>query len=407
MGNSCSETWVTLNVQGKRCGKEHRMPWQEASIVSLRQEFCAVARRPGMSMAEACRRFQISRKTGYKWLARCDAGTSDGVADRPRRPHTSPRQTNPEQEASVLALRDAHPTWGGRKLKRRLEDQGLVAPAASTITAILRRHDRLPPDDPVHHPAWHRFEHPRPNDLWQLDFKGDFAVGAGRCYPLMVLDDHSRFVLGLRACGDQRGITVRPILTELFTRYGLPWAVLCDNGGPWGTVHAEGGLTRLSAWLIRLGIRVIHGRPVHPQTQGKLERVNRTLAADVLATPRYQDLTGCQVAFDAWRDCYNRERPHQAIGMATPVTRFTLSPRPFPITQPPLSYESSDQIRKVSANGDIEFRGRRHKASKAISGECVGIRATTIHEVWDVYYAYLRIRTLDLRPSARIEDEIW
>jgi transposase InsO family protein len=322
------------------------MPWQEQSTMSLRTEFCALARTDGANFSELCRRYGISRKTGYKWLAREAAAGADGLADRSRRPHHSPRLTAEATTARVLALRDQHPTWGSRKLRRRLTDLGVVAPAASTITAILRRGDRLAPVIPAAPAAWQRFEAVAPNDLWQLDFKGHFALAAGRCHPLHVLDDHSRFVVGLVACADEQAATVQSVLTTLFRRYGLPWTLLCDNGPPWGALGAESGLTAIGAWLLRLGIRLVHGRPYHPQTQGKLERANRTVAADVVAIARYPDLASCQRAFDGWRQVYNHERPHEALALATPVTRYASSVRPFPETLPPSSTRTATRCAK-------------------------------------------------------------
>jgi transposase InsO family protein len=373
------------------------MPWQEVSTMSLRREFCALAEQETANMSALCRRYGISRKTGYKWLARWRAEGVDGLPDRSRRPHATPRVTEPAMTAQVLALRDAHPTWGGRKLERRLEDLGQAPPAASTITAILRRAGRLDPTEPTHHPAWQRFEAAAPNELWQLDFKGHFALPTGRCHPLHLLDDHSRVVLGLEACADERTATVQTALTAIFRRYGLPWRLLCDNGPPWGTVQAESGLTTLGAWLLRLGITLAHGRPFHPQTQGKLERANRTLAADVLATPRYPDLPACQRAFDAWRECYNHERPHEALGLATPWSRYSDSRRPFPEELPPLVYEPGDLVRKVQANGVITFKAKELKVSTALIGQVVGLRPTTTDGVWEVRYAHQRIRSIDLR----------
>ena len=373
------------------------MPWQEVSTMSLRQEFCALAEQETANVSELCRRFGISRKTGYKWRSRYRTEGVVGLTDRSRRPTSMPQQTDEARTTQVLALRDAHPTWGGRKLERRLQDLGEAPPAASTITAILRRAGRLDPAETLHHTPWQRFEAEAPNDLWQLDFKGHFALPTGRCHPLHLLDDHSRAVLGLVACADEQTATVQTTLTTIFRRYGLPWRMLCDNGPPWGTVLAESGLTTLGAWLVRLGVRLTHGRPYHPQTQGKLERVNRTLAADVLATPRYPDLPACQRAFDSWRHCYNHERPHDALGLATPWSRYAESPRPFPETLPPLVYEDGDLRRKVQANGVIYFKARELKVSVALSGQSVGLRPTTTDGVWEVRYAHHRIRYIDLR----------
>ena len=250
------------------------------------------------------------------------------------------------------------------------------------------------------HPhAWQRFEAAAPNDLWQLDFKGHFALAAGRCHPLHVLDDHARFVVGLVACADERGGPVHDALTVIFRRYGLPWALLCDNGPPWGTLGAESRLTAVGAWLIRLGIQLVHGRPYHPQTQGKLERANRTLAADVVAIARYPDLPSCQRAFDTWRHSYNHERPHEALALATPVTRYAPSVRPFPETLPPLVSEEGDEVRTVHADGEISLRGCAVAVSKALVGQVVGVRPTTVDGVWEVRYAHPHVRTIDLRTA--------
>ncbi len=208
------------------------MPWKDASLMSLRLEFVTLAAAEGANVRELCRRYGISPETAYKWVGRYRAGGPDALADRSRRPASSPRRCPDALEAEVLRLRDQHPAWGGRKLRARLVALGHDAPAASTITAILRRHGRLDPARAAAHTPFTRFEHDVPNRLWQIDFKGHFATAGGRCHPLTALDDHSRFALGLIACGDEQDATVRGHLTALFRRYGLPERVLCDNGPP-------------------------------------------------------------------------------------------------------------------------------------------------------------------------------
>lgn len=348
-------------------------------------------------MAELCRRFGISRKTGYAWAARYGADGAAGLGDRARTPRRSPRLTEEATAERVAAVRAAHPTWGGRKIKRWLEDRGHEAPAASTIARIL---DRAGPVDPaasaVRKPPC-RFVAPEPNALWQMDFKGDFAVGGGRCYPLHILDDHARFVLALAAGADQRGETVQAVLTRAFRQYGLPWRIPCDNGAPWGTTQSESRLTRLGAWPIRLGVAVRHGAPGHPQTQGKLERANRTLGADVLAGAYLPDLPSCQRAFDAWRDCSNAERPHEALGLATPLSVYRPSPRPFPEVLPEIAYDAGTETRKVQADGTIAFRGHELRVSRAVAGERVAVRPTAADGVWEVAYAHQVVRRVDLR----------
>jgi transposase InsO family protein len=374
------------------------MPWKETSRMSLRTEFCALACRPEANIAALCRRYGISRKTGHLWLRRARAG--EPLADRSHRPQRSPAQTASRVEAVVLALRAQPPTWGGRKLARRLRDLGEPeVPAPSTITAILHRHGLIDPAESQARQPVQRFEAPAPNEVWQLDFTGHFALERGRCHPLPVLDDHSRFLLGLAACADERGASVRTHLTALFRRYGLPWRLLCDNGAPWGTTQSAHQLTALTVWLMRLGVAVIHGRVFHPQTQGKLERLNRTLTADVIDRRRYADLDDAQAAFDAWRPVSNQDRPHEALGLATPITRSAPSPRVFPETLPVIAPAPGDAVRKVDAAGMISWQGRRWAISDALIGETVALRSTVVDGVAEVRFGHQLIRTLSRRDG--------
>ena len=370
------------------------MPWQETSVMEVRQEFVTVAQHEGISLAELCRRYGISRKTGYKWLARA-AGGETAFTDRSRRPHTSPLMTAPAVEAVVLARRDAHPAWGGRKLHPALQQQGRVQPPApSTITAILRRHGRLsPPARPTH--AYQRCEHPAPNALWQLDFMGQPELPTGHVHPLTLLDDHSRFALVMAACPHQREELVREQLTAAFRRYGLPRRILTDNGPPWGS-GGTGRMTALEAWWLQLGSAVSHGRPRHPQTQGQLERLHRTLWAEVRGIGDLADLETAQHRFDAWRAVYNHQRPHEALGHATPASRYHPSPRPFPEPLPPIVYGPDDVVRQVYHPGRISFRGREYFISHGLIGHPVAVRPTTEAGIVVVWYCQRQVATLDL-----------
>lgn len=241
------------------------MVWKATSIVEQREEFARLASVSGANMSELCERFGVSRTSGYKWLSRYRSSGRAGLQDQSRRPRTSPDRTESRVEQLVVELRQRHPAWGGRKLRARLRALQVVAedqvPAASTITEILRRHQLLDAAESAKHRPFTRFERPRPNDLWQMDFKGHFAVTrGGRCHPLTVLDDHSRFVLALRACENEQTATVQSALTEAFRRYGLPAQMLADNGSPWGD-SGQASHTGLGVWLLRLGIELTHGRP--------------------------------------------------------------------------------------------------------------------------------------------------
>jgi transposase InsO family protein len=379
------------------------MPWKLETPMSQRKEFVSLALTDGANMSRLCHRFEISRKIGYKWLGRYREAGEAGLADRSRRPRHSPGATQEALVAAVLAVRAAHPAWGGRKIRARLHTLAWSeVPAASTITDILRRHGHIDPEESAKHKAWQRFEAETANDLWQMDFKGHFAAAAGRCHPLTVLDDHSRYALGLEACADERGVTVKARLTGVFRRYGLPRKMLMDNGSPWGSDAAH-PYTPLTVWLLRLGVKVGHSRPYHPQTLGKDERFHRTLKAEVLQYCRGLELERCQARLDAWRQVYNLERPHEALGMAVPMSRYRESPRSFPETLPPLVYGPGDQVRRVQAEGWITFKGRHFRLSKAFRGEPVALRPTITDDLWEVYFGQHRIAGINLQEAPEPE----
>lgn len=372
------------------------MPWREVTRMSLREEFVKLASAQGVNRRELCRRFGISAKSGYKWLARWALQGSAGLAERSRRPHRSPTRSAPGLEQAVLKWREESGNcWGGRKIARLLSGPGLgPPPAPSTVTSILRRHGLVPA--PARPRAVGRFERAAPNELWQMDFKGDFALASGRCYPLTVLDDHSRFALALQACANQRRHTVQELLTAVFKRYGLPWAMLMDNGGPWGW-GAGGGLTELTVWLIRLEIEVIHGRPYHPQTQGKEERFHRTLKLEVLRGQRFASLAHCQQQFDRFRDRYNLVRPHQALALEVPASRYRPSARALPAALPAVRYPSDRLVRKVDEQGWLSFRGSYFHLSKALHGYPVALRPTDLDQRrYDVFFCHQRVAQIDL-----------
>jgi transposase InsO family protein len=372
------------------------MPWNQPNLMSLRQEFVQLAGHESAKVSELCRRFGISRDTGYKWLVRYAEGGVAALADRSRRPHHTPRKTTAELTARILALRQEHPAWGPRKLRRRLADLGLTGlPAPSTVGAILQREGQITPEQSAGHRAFVRFERGAPNELWQMDFKGHFALrGGGRCHALTVLDDHARYLLGLYACADELGTTVRMHLETLFRRYGLPEDLLCDNGGPWSGRGGE--WSTLGVWLLRLGVGLCHGRPFHPQTQGKDERLHRTLQAEVLTRHDLRDLPHTQTVFDGWRPIYNTERPHQAIGLATPASRYAPSPRAYPPQLPAIEYAPDDLVRVVRAKGEVSWRSRTYYIGQAFAREPIALRPTATDGLYHVFYCHQVLGAIDL-----------
>ena len=372
------------------------MSWQEQTRMDLREEFVTFAQQEGANIADLCRRYEISRKTGYKWLARAAAGETD-FRDRSHRPHRCPHRTPAAIEDAVLALRAAHPAWGGRKLHQLLAREELVQPipAPSTITAILDRYGCLAePERPARDDQ--RFEAAAPNDLWQIDFMGQPALPTGKVHPLTVLDDHSRFVLLLAACEAEQAEIVAEHVLRLCRRYGLPRRILTDNGPPWGAAGSP-GLTALEAGWLRLGVDVTHGRPLHPQTQGKVERLHRTIWAEVRGIRDLPDLVTAQRRFDAWRELYNHHRPHEALAYAVPASRYQPSPRPYPEEVPPILYGPQDAVRKVQADGAISFAGQDVFISHGLHGQPVAVRRTGEEGLWTVWYGHRQVGTIDQR----------
>lgn len=302
----------------------------------------------------------------------------------------------------MLEVRDAHPAWGARKIHRCLARQGIAPPAVSTIHQILRRHDRIVPA-PGGEAARLRFEKDAPNQLWQMDFKGWVRLGDGTiCHPLTVIDDHARFALCLSACTDQTGVTVRSRLERAFGVYGLPQAFFVDNGSPWGDASGE-HWTRLEVWLLKLGIGLIHSRPYHPQSRGKNERFHRTLAAEVLALNPLNDMAQAQAAFDRWREVYNFERPHEAIGQQVPADRYRPSRRSFPTSLPQPVYEEGEITRLVeSTKPAVHFKGRSWRVPKAFCGERVAIRPDTSDGHYRIFFASHPIADIDLTQTKTV-----
>ncbi len=377
------------------------MPWIEVKEMSLKREFVELASQEGANKRELCRRFGISAKTGYKWLNRYSKEGLEGLEARSRKPVHSPKRTSLKMESLIEKMRKAHPSWGARKIWRRLSDLGHEnVPAPSTVHEILRRSDCLEEQDPGSSKACKRFERKQPNELWQMDFKGPLTFSEGNGQALSILDDCSRYAVGLTCCENQRTRTVREAMKVTFRRYGLPNAILTDNGSPWGCPGGE-RFTRLSVEWMRLGIRVLHGRPYHPQTQGKAERFHRTLGVELLKHETFRDRQHCQKRLDGWREVYNTERPHEALGLDTPTTHYHISRRKYPEELPVIEYGEGMQIRKVQNQGWISFQGKVYRLSKAFEGQPVGLASTCQDGIWSVYYCAQEIKRIDERQGVK------
>lgn len=376
------------------------MPWKEITTMSQKASFVKQAKADNANISALCRSFEISRKTGYKWLKRDLEEGSLGLENRSRRPKHSPGQTTTNIEALVLEVRNEHPVWGGRKIRRVLQNRGYdEIPAASTITAILRRNALINPEEAQKHQPFKRFAREQPNELWQMDFKGYFALqNGGYCHPLTVIDDHSRFLVGLKACPNQTAGTVQAQLSAVFEQFGLPESLLMDNGSPWGDDEHNRN-TIFTSWLMRLGIIISHGRPYHPQTQGKDERLNRTLLEEVISKHTMATLCESQAHFDAWQYTYNYIRPHEALQLDTPGDHYHPSLRPFPSILPPITYEPDDLIRKVDEGGKIYFHNRRFRIGKAFRHQPVALRPAEKDGIFLIVFCNTVVAQINLRKD--------
>jgi transposase InsO family protein len=327
----------------------------------------------GVGVTDAADRFGVSRKTACKWLARHDADPEALLDDRPRTPRTSPGRTPPAVERLILGRRDRF-GWGARKIRADLMAHGQAMPSARTVHAVLERAGRVRAPEPCA-PAPIRFERAAPNELWQIDFKACPEVDRRRVEQFTVLDDHSRFLVALHTGLDASMATAWDVLWRAFGRVGLPEAVLSDNA--FGCKRER---PRTVSWfesrLIRLGIRPIHGRPYHPQTQGKIERLHGTLERECYPTARRDSVEHFDQDCRRWRPLYNNRRPHEALGDRPPISRWTPSPRPRPPTLPEVEYPTGSIVRRVATSGEVYFNRYRIVAGRGLAGEHVAIQET-------------------------------
>lgn len=364
------------------------MPWRETSRMDERLRFVEDVHRPGWSIAELCRRYGVSRKTGYKWLEVYERAGAEGLADGSHRPRSCPHATPRAVVDLILRLQRRY-TWGARKVRRLL--QGRVpadeVPTKTTVHRILERYGRVrprrrsrrrfhagPPGTPMD----------QPNTVWTADFKGQFRTGNGvYCYPLTVQDGATRFLLGCRGLLAPTTEDSWPVFERLFRRYGLPERIRSDNGQPFAS-NALGRLSTLSVWWVRVGIRPELIEPAHPEQNGRHERMHKTLKADT-ARPPQADLGAQQRRFDWFRQRYNTERPHEALADATPASCYVPSPRPYRATLAPLVYPGHFERRRVSHNGGIRWASRWVNVSHLLAELDIGFEEID-DGLWNVYF---------------------
>lgn len=364
------------------------MPWETKTVMEEREAFVLAAEAGEKNIAALCREFGISRKTGYKWLNRAKEGQQ--LCDQSRCPHRQPSKTAWETEQLILEMRASHPAWGGKKIKAALESAGYSRiPSAKTCGNILRRYGMIDPAESQKHTPFHRFQRENCNDLWQIDFKGDFLLGDGnRCYPLDILDDRSRYCIQISPKSSASGVI--DSVTLAFQEYGLPNSILSDNGAQFSGFR--GGYTQFERWLMDLDVLPIHGRIMHPQTQGKVERFHRTMKAEALRTTP-ANLEHAKQLLSDWRWRYNELRPHEALGMKTPASVYTESKRQFCKPEPFL-YDEGARLVKVNNWGYLRFGPIQVYLSETMRDTYLEIRPGDL-DTFRVIYRNYQIAVVD------------
>lgn len=376
------------------------MPWQELSPMDLRMRFVTDWQSGCWTMTELCADYQISRKTGYKWVDRFETCGPRGLHDQSRRPHHRPQATTPEVIEALLAVRRRHPRWGARKLLAVAARREAHAawPSRSTVCAVLKARGLVAPrrrGRPSARVVTALAPIQAVNDTWTTDFKGEFRTGDGvYCYPLTLRDGWSRYVLRCDALAGYHYDTTRRRFARAFAEYGLPTRIRSDNGTPFaGAGVAQ--LSRLAVWWMRLGIIPERIAPGHPEQNGSHEQFHAVLKAET-ARPPASTRRAQQRRFDAFRTEYNEERPHDALADRTPVTVYCPSSRPFPSRLPALDYPGHLEVHRVYGNGALSWRGRVLFFSEALIGEHVAFEEVD-DGLWTVYFATVALARFDER----------
>lgn len=378
------------------------MPWNQTDAMKERMRLIADFESGDFGVSDLAFKYGVSRKSVYKWLGRFEAEGALGLEDRSRAPHTQARAISEEVVQAILELKARWPRWGAPKLLARLErdlDQAKV-PAESTVSEILKRHGLSFAQKKRRRatPSAQPFAHvQQPNDVWCVDFKGWFRTGnASKCSPLTLTDACSRYLLRCQGLGERTGgLLVKPIMISAFREYGMPLAIRSDNGPPFAT-RGLGGLSALSVWWLRLGIGLERIEPGKPQQNGRHERFHRTLRENTSAPPA-ATLAAQQRRFEKFRQEYNHERPHEALGQSPPAQYYAASTRGYREKLPPeREYPFDWRVRQVRTGGRMKWKGKEVNVCLALKGLAIGLQPVSDGR-WAVWYEHLELGTFDER----------
>lgn len=381
------------------------MPWKETYVMDQRESFIADWLAHRTTLSELCTQYEISRKTGTKWVQRFYEGGLPGLIDRSRRPHHIAHEMKSAVEEEIIKVRLCHPLWGPKKLRSWLlqHEPDQAWPAPSTIGLLLQKKGLIPE-------RRKRFRTPRaseplsnarePNDTWCTDFKGCFRVAGKYCHPLTISDAYTRYLLCVQSVDAEREEFVRPVFEKVFREYGLPLRIRSDNGSPFAS-RTIGGLSKLSVWWIRLGITPERIDPGCPQQNGRHERMHRTLKAETATPPRKNEIAQ-QTAFDDFRTCYNQERPHEALGNVVPGSIYHASSRTFPDRLLDPMYPLGFEVRRVHKGGMLAVFGGYAILSLVLIDQAVGIEAVEDNR-WRLWFGPIYLGLLSNTGKQRLE----
>jgi transposase InsO family protein len=380
--------------------------------MQIREQFIEHALSGRYQITALCNAYGISEKTGHKWLSRFKAEGKDGLGDRSRAPHGSPNRVSGILLKEILALREKHPGWGPKKIRRVLRGRSpsINWPAPSTIGDILRREGYVAPKArkrslglPLDS-ALSKAE--SPNDVWSADFKGQFRLlSGGYCFPLTVQDVSSRYLIGATALGSTSSVPVEITFARHFEEFGVPRVIRTDNGVPFANPQALGRLSRLSVWWLKHGVRPERIEPGEPQQNGTHERMHRTLKAEATRPPS-STLGDQQSRFDRFRHEYNDERPHESLGQETPASCYVVSSRQFAPVVEGFEYPLHYEVRTVDSNGRLFLRNAHFNVSRALEGEDIGLEEID-DDCWRVDLGPLSLGTFHLATNSFMPEVKW
>lgn len=382
------------------------MPWRDKTVEEERLEFVERALRNEKSKSALCREYGISRPTGDKWIERYKNG--EPLSDRSRRPFHTANKISEEAEQKIVEARKKEPAVGAFKTRKMMINEGWTdAPSVSTFNAVFKRNGLITKE--ASEAAQHivRFQKNQPNEMWQMDFKGDFLLqDTTRCYPLSIIDDCSRYCL----CGDAKDnmklISVRESLINTFKTYGLPYSILCDNGTPWGSSQST-SITRFEVWMMELGILTIHIRAQHPQTQGKVERFNGSYKRERLKFYTPKDMIDAQLCREEYRHFYNEIRPHCSLEYEVPARVYKPSTREYFENIPIWEYPDDNICRKVKSTGYITFNSQGYYLSEGLAEKTVAFVPTEQDGIYNIVFRQFRVAKLNLKTNTIISRRVY